>query len=155
MTPSDFVPVRLIVVAGEQFGRATQETLAACPEITVTGLVQGAAGVDDAVARERANVVLLHAAHLGRELPVLVRRLGSACPNCRMLVAASRDEEVLALDALGQGAHGHVLEDAHLWDALPAAIRTVMQGAAVVSPRMAGYILDRIILLRKMFPPRQ
>lgn len=149
VTSCDVVSVRMIVVAGESSGQATRESLASCPGVAVVGVVHDGTGLDQAVARGKANLVLLDATYLLHQLPGIVKDLRSACPDCRILVIAASDDDAMAMEALRLGAHGHVLEDAYRSEALATAIRTVTQGAAVVSPRMAGHILDRIVQLRQ------
>ena len=145
----DTVPVRLIVASDDEFCRAVVDGLACRSTVTVLGHAQDVAGLREAVVQKSANVVLLDADHLGSATAEAVRLLGQRCPTCRLFVVAGPDNDVLVLEALKQGAHGHAVKDDRLWETLPASLQAVAAGATVVSPRMAGHILDQIIHMRQ------
>jgi DNA-binding NarL/FixJ family response regulator len=71
------------------------------------------------------------------------RRLKERAPACRvvMLTVSMQEEDVV--DAVIAGASGYVLKDGPI-EEVTAAIRAVADGQALMSPRIASTILDRI-----------
>ena len=69
--------------------------------------------------------------------------------SCRIFIVAEDDCAPLVMNALLMGAHGHAVKSEDLWEILPGAIDAVANGAAFISPRMAGHILDEMIHIRQ------
>jgi DNA-binding NarL/FixJ family response regulator len=64
-------------------------------------------------------------------------------PDAKIIVLSDEGQEQLALEALKKGALGHLVKKAQSAE-IVAAIRAVSRGKAILSPGVAGRILDEI-----------
>ncbi len=63
----------------------------------------------------------------------------------RIIVLAAADQGPLVLEALRAGAVGHLNWEAARPEQLSAAVRAVSRGEAVLSPLVAGWVLDQVL----------
>jgi DNA-binding NarL/FixJ family response regulator len=71
------------------------------------------------------------------------RRLAEVAPSTRVLVlTVSADDETVA-DAVEAGANGYLLKDAS-GDEIAAGVRAAAAGEALISPRIAAHLLERL-----------
>jgi DNA-binding NarL/FixJ family response regulator len=71
------------------------------------------------------------------------RRLAEVAPSTRVLVlTVSADDETVA-DAVQAGATGYLLKDAS-GDEIAAGVRAAAAGEALISPRIAAHLLERL-----------
>lgn len=90
----------------------------------------------EAAARARPDVITVDLGLDGLGGTELIRRLCASTPGTRVIVRSSSREAAAVAEALGAGATGYVLrEDGP--DALLAAVRAALSGAAVLSPVVA------------------
>ena len=90
----------------------------------------------EAAARARPDVITVDLGLDGLGGTELIRRLCASTPGTRVIARSSSREAAAVAEALGAGATGYVLrEDGP--DALLAAIRAALTGAAVLSPIVA------------------
>ena len=90
----------------------------------------------EAAARARPDVITVDLGLDGMEGTELIRRLCASTPGTRVIARSSSREAAAVAEALGAGATGYVLrEDGQ--DALLAAVRAALTGAAVLSPVVA------------------
>jgi signal transduction histidine kinase len=90
----------------------------------------------EAAARARPDVITVDLGLDGMEGTELIRRLCASTPGTRVIARSSSREAAAVAEALGAGATGYVLrEDGP--DALLAAVRAALTGAAVLSPVVA------------------
>jgi len=90
----------------------------------------------EAAARVRPDVITVDLGLDGLGGPELIRRLCASTPGTRVIARSSSREATAVAEALGAGAAGYVLrEDGP--DALLAAVRAALTGAAVLSPVVA------------------
>jgi signal transduction histidine kinase len=90
----------------------------------------------EAAARARPDVITVDLGLEGMEGTELIRRLCASTPGTRVIARSSSREAAAVAEALGAGATGYVLrEDGP--DALLAAVRAALTGAAVLSPVVA------------------
>ncbi|MFS4092583.1 response regulator [Streptomyces sp. AF1A] len=126
--------------------------LEAEPDIVVVGEAgDGRAGVEDARALQPDVVLMdIRMPHLdGVEATRLIVGSGAAS---RVIVLTTFDLDEHVHDALRAGASGFLVKDGPA-DSLVAAIRTVAQGDAVVSPRITRRLLDRFSRFADPTPP--
>jgi signal transduction histidine kinase len=90
----------------------------------------------EAAARARPDVITVDLGLDGLGGTELIRRLCASTPGTRVIARSSFREAAAVAEALGAGATGYVLrEDGP--DALLAAVRAALTGAAVLSPVVA------------------
>jgi signal transduction histidine kinase len=90
----------------------------------------------EAAARARPDVITVDLGLDGLGGTELIRRLCASTPGTRVIARSSSREAAAVAEALGAGATGYVLrEDGP--DALLAAVRAALTGAAVLSPVVA------------------
>jgi signal transduction histidine kinase len=90
----------------------------------------------EAAARSRPDVITVDLGLDGLGGTELIRRLCASTPGTRVIARSSSREASAVAEALGAGATGYVLrEDGP--DALLAAVRAALTGAAVLSPVVA------------------
>ena len=90
----------------------------------------------EAAARARPDVITVDLGLDGLGGTELIRRLCASTPGTRVIARSSSREAAAVAEALGAGATGYVLrEDGP--DALLAAVRAALTGAAVLSPVIA------------------
>ncbi|MFI5055724.1 MAG: ATP-binding protein [Actinomycetota bacterium] len=90
----------------------------------------------EAAARARPDVITVDLGLDGLGGTELIRRLCASTPGTRVIARSSSHEAAAVAEALGAGATGYVLrEDGP--DALLAAVRAALTGAAVLSPVVA------------------
>ena len=90
----------------------------------------------EAAARARPDVITVDLGLDGLGGTELIRRLCASTPGTRVIARSSSREAAVVAEALGAGATGYVLrEDGP--DALLAAVRAALTGAAVLSPVVA------------------
>lgn len=74
-----------------------------------------------------------------------VARIAARFPETRLLVLHGREEQKDAvLEALRRGAWGHLEKEALGPGEVAEAVRTVAQGAAYLSPTVAGWVVDEV-----------
>jgi DNA-binding NarL/FixJ family response regulator len=104
-----------------------------------------------AVLREKPDVVLLDVHMPGGGGVEVIRQVAHERPSQRFLALSVSDaaEDVIAV--IRAGARGYVTKSIS-GEALAEAIRTVRDGDAVFSPRLAGFVLDAF---RNEIPERE
>ena len=74
-----------------------------------------------------------------------IARIAALFPETRILVLHGREEQKDAvLEALRRGAWGHLEKEAMGPEEVAEAVRTVAQGAAYLSPTVAGWMVDEV-----------
>ncbi|MBC8447961.1 MAG: response regulator transcription factor [Chloroflexi bacterium] len=83
-------------------------------------------------------------------------RIGELYPHSKIVVLSADSQERLALEAFRHGAQGYLVQghgqpvDPTDLDEIVQAIHTVSQGGTVLSPRVAGWVLDEMSKQRCM-----
>jgi two-component system, NarL family, nitrate/nitrite response regulator NarL len=109
--------------------------------ITVSGTGESAAAAVGPIAERRPDVVLVDVA--APEGLTAVRSILEAAPVARVVVLAPSDSESDAIAYAEAGATGYVPRNATVAD-LEAAIMSVAQGEAALSPRLAAGVLRHL-----------
>jgi DNA-binding NarL/FixJ family response regulator len=134
----------LVVETDRTLRQALSSWLVALEGIELAGTAESdAQGI--VLARERQpDVVLLDVALATGPEASSAGSLDWRYPGSRILILSASGQDPLVLDALQQGAAGFLVWE----DATPAslleALRTICRGEAVLTPRIAGLILDQI-----------
>jgi two-component system nitrate/nitrite response regulator NarL len=107
------------------------------PGFAVVASATTAAGALREAARARPDVVLLDLRLPDSSPPDVVRDLRAACPPVRVVLFTAHPDHVLLSATLAQGVDGCLLKDAGT-DDLAASLRDVVDGKAVLDPRLAA-----------------
>ena len=120
-----------------------------------SGLQNLLAGIDDvevvAAAADGEEAVRLAAEHepdvvlMDLSMPNVdgieaTRRVGEACPGCRVVVLTSFSDRERILQALDAGAVGYLLKDAEP-DELVRGVRAAARGESPLNPKVAGALI--------------
>src|SRR5262249_46963473 len=109
-------------------------------------VVGEAADGRQAVERARAlrpDVVLMDVRMPGLDGIAATRLLLEAAPQARVLILTTFEQDAYIFGALGGGASGFLLKRARP-EELVAAIRTVAEGDALLSPSVTRRVIDRV-----------
>jgi DNA-binding NarL/FixJ family response regulator len=79
-----------------------------------------------------------------RDLQTLARVFATVA-RTRVMVLSGPGQEAYALEALRLGALAHLEREALSADDVTGAIRAMARGEAVISPRLAGQVLDELL----------
>jgi DNA-binding NarL/FixJ family response regulator len=74
----------------------------------------------------------------------VVTKISEQHPDIKIVVLSTAGQEASVLDALRSGAQGHLVKGPHNGDELITALHTVNRGDSILSPAIAGVILDEI-----------
>jgi DNA-binding NarL/FixJ family response regulator len=75
-----------------------------------------------------------------------VARIGELHPDSKLVVLSAKEAAVPVLDALLNGAQGHLVKGASTREEIISALHAVRRGASILSPVLAGVILDEVSL---------
>ncbi len=137
-------PVRVVIVDDDDgFRRRMCGWLNGAGDIRVVGDLRGGQETLRWLRQVRPDVVLID---VDAASAAQVRELAA---DARVIVLHGAGQETRVLEALRAGALGHLEKtDIRPAQAL-AAIRTVSRGQAVLSPALAGQVLDEVVLRLK------
>ena len=125
----------LVCDAADEVAYLQYHLLRAAPDLVVDVTSDPFRAVE-AAARARPDVITVDLGLDGLGGTELIRRLCASTPGTRVIARSSSREAAAVAEALGAGATGYVLrEDGP--DALLAAVRAALTGAAVLSPVVA------------------
>lgn len=124
--------------------------LANVSTITVVGEAQGALQALRLTKQIQPDVVLLNVDTLCTGDVQLVARLNQLYPHLKlMLVSANHTPDDLALETYRQGVRAYLLKTHSTLTNVIEAVHALYRGEAVLSPEMAGGILDEIMRARE------
>lgn len=130
-------------------GDALARAVAGAPGLTVVGVAESLA--DGKALLARGLDVLLVDLGLPDGSGLELVALASAGDACKVLVVSVFGDARTVVSAIERGADGYLLKGADAPEVV-AAIRTVLDGGAPISPAVAGHILSRV---RGAAPPRR
>jgi DNA-binding NarL/FixJ family response regulator len=138
--------IKLLIVARNAPHRQVMRAwLAGAADITIVGETQGEPEALTLTGKRQPDVVLLGVGTLGLDDLQAVTRLRARYPHSKVIVLShSDDQEHLALEVLREGAWGYLAGGRSWPPELVEAIRTVARGGSILSPGMAGRILDEL-----------
>jgi DNA-binding NarL/FixJ family response regulator len=140
-----------------------------CQEIqTLLESVEGITAIEeqagpqilDQIQELQPDLILLDLDGVQAYSPDLVSTISRRRPDVRILVLSAPGQERHALDALRGGAHGHLIKGTGDHEQLISALKAVGRGDAILSPTMAGLVLDELnhLILDEMnhrYEPRE
>lgn len=125
------------------FAEGVAASLRATGEVSVDAIAPTAEAGEAAVDLHRPHVVLLDFGLPDDDGVGLARRLHQRHPETRLVMVTSLVDERLVLKAVEAGCAGFVTKDRTV-DELVAAIRSVADGEALISPVMLNKVLRQI-----------
>ena len=134
-------PIRILVVDDQALFREDLRTLLALqPDFAVVGEAANGAEALRLAATLHPTVVLMDL-----RMPVLdgvtaTRRLRTTCPNCRVIVLTTFDDDENVFEGLRAGAVGYLLKDTPS-DKLAEAIRAAARGESFLQPSVAAKVV--------------
>ncbi|MDF7665287.1 response regulator transcription factor [Bifidobacterium sp. ESL0745] len=117
-------------------------------ELQVVGQVEnGQTALDMLASLSAANEPLPDVILMDVRMPVMdgidaTAAIKQRCPNIKILMLTTYDQDDYAFGALGAGASGFLLKDVHTAD-LCRAIHSVYEGDAILTPRITGEVIKR------------
>jgi DNA-binding NarL/FixJ family response regulator len=120
-------------------------------DIDVVGLAQDGAEAVDLVARTSPDLVLMDLKMPGMNGVEATRRICTLCPNTKVLVLTTFDNDEWVFDAIRAGASGYLMKDTPRGKVIEAVRGTVM-GKSYVDPLVAGKLLDQVASKQELPP---
>jgi len=136
--------IRLIIVDDHEMVReGLKAILGTEPDFEIVGESGTAEGLSQLVERTQPDIVLLDARLPGISGPDATRRLGQSHPQVAVVILTTFTDDALVDDSISAGARGYVVKSVERFD-LKQSIRAVARGESVISPSVAGRVLERV-----------
>jgi len=136
--------IRLIIVDDHEMVReGLKAILGTEPDFEIVGESGTAEGLSQLVERTQPDIVLLDAHLPGISGPDATRRLGQSHPQVAVVILTTFTDDALVDDSISAGARGYVVKSVERFD-LKQSIRAVARGESVISPSVAGRVLERV-----------
>ena len=135
-------PISLVVVDDEPLIRVALAQALKAEGVDLVGEATDGEAAIELVVDLRPDVVLTDIRLPGISGVEVIERLGLLAPASRVLVLA-RTEQNRVVEAIIAGASGYILKTAPP-EAIVAAVRATAAGDCVLSPQIAGTLLERI-----------
>lgn len=146
--------IRVLLADDQSMVRAGLRMLLADePDIEVVAEAGNGREAVAAAALHHPDVVLMDIRMPELDGLEATRRILSADPSARVLVLTTFDLDEYVYDALCAGASGFVLKDDPP-EQLIAAVRTIAQGEALLSPAVTRRVIERFTRLPHHAPPQ-
>jgi two-component system NarL family response regulator len=135
-------PIRVLVVDDHAlFRRGLEIVLAQEPDIAVVGEASDGIEAVDAAVDLLPDVILLDVRMPRRSGLEACGALRDSAPSARVIMLTISDDEGDLFEAIKAGASGYLLKEIPV-DEVAAAIRAVHDGQSLISPAMAGKLLN-------------
>jgi DNA-binding NarL/FixJ family response regulator len=131
----------VVVAADDEFRQRLCALLESAGGITVVGEVPKIRRAAGAIREVHPDVVLLDMGTGGLQVVTQTRAL---FPHARIIVLNEGGQERMVLDAFRRGALGHLVKGKFQPSEIVAAVRVVHRGQVVLSPDVAGRMLDEV-----------
>ncbi len=139
----------LLVVENNAFRQTIRTWLQHITDLTCVSEARGEATALELQGEFDPGVNLLDFEAVSVQSGQTVSRLNQAYPHSKILVlSAHNNQEYLIVDLFRKGAWGYLDKDVCQPSEIIAAIRVVSKGQAVLSPSIAGWILNEIFQMR-------
>ncbi|MFQ5906997.1 MAG: response regulator [bacterium] len=139
-------PIRVAIVSSDElFYQRAREVLESADRITVVGEAEDTQKATDLVRETHPDVILLEIGSRHASNLEILAQIQELFPRTRIIVFNEEDQEELVLEAFRKGALGHLVKGKAQPAEIVEAIRAVNRGEAILSPGLAGSILDEVI----------
>jgi two-component system response regulator DevR len=137
-------PIRILLVDDHQMVReGLKAMLQPEPDFDVVGETGLGNDVVALVEQRRPDVVLLDAHLPDMSGPEVCRSVVQANPDVRVIILSTFTDDDLVEACVKAGARGYVVKDVEDFG-LKQSIRAVSRGQSVLSPQVAGKVMDRL-----------
>jgi DNA-binding NarL/FixJ family response regulator len=137
-------PIRVLIADDQRVVReGLSMVLGLLPDVTVVGAASDGLEAVDLAERLRPDVVLMDLRMPHCDGVEATRRLRERVPGSRVVVLTTYSDDRSVLDALRAGARGYLTKDAGGAE-LRAALRQVLDDAAVIDPAVQHHLVDAI-----------
>jgi DNA-binding NarL/FixJ family response regulator len=138
-------PIRVLIVDENDLVRqATRALLESAEGMTAVGEAKDRQEAIELIRELQPDVVLWGVDTLRPDDLQTMALISELCPYSKIIVLSVNGQERLALEAFRKGARGYLVKGKSKPPEIVEAIRTVSRGGAILSPGMAGWILDEI-----------
>ena len=135
--------IRILLVDDDDLMRAgLRAVLSSDDDLEIVGEVSGGRGAVGAVRETRPHVVLMDIRMPDLDGIAATREVLSAMPDAKVVMLTTFEDDDYLFGALAAGASGFLLKRTRPED-LIAAIRTVAEGDALLSPSVTRRVIDR------------
>ncbi len=135
--------IRILLVDDDDLMRAgLRAVLSSDDDLEIVGEVPGGRGAVGAVRETRPHVVLMDIRMPDLDGIAATREVLSAMPDAKVVMLTTFEDDDYLFGALAAGASGFLLKRTRPED-LIAAIRTVAEGDALLSPSVTRRVIDR------------
>jgi RNA polymerase sigma factor (sigma-70 family) len=135
--------IRILLVDDDDLMRAgLRAVLSSDDGLEIVGEVSGGRGAVGAVREKRPHVVLMDIRMPDLDGIAATREVLSAMPDAKVVMLTTFEDDEYLFGALAAGASGFLLKRTRPED-LIAAIRTVAEGDALLSPSVTRRVIDR------------
>jgi DNA-binding NarL/FixJ family response regulator len=146
-------PIKVLIVDDDEvFRQRICEVLESAESITIAGEAQDG---QEAMALARdlhPDVVLVDIGTSPTENLRIVAQISRSFPDVRIVVLNKDGQGQQVLGAFRRGALGHLSRERAQSDELVSAIHAAARGEAILSPDIAGHILDEVARERRNGP---
>ena len=143
--------LRVVVADDHPFYRQGLARLLAYSGVEVVGQAANGPAAIELVEQKAPDVAVVDLNMPGMSGVEVTRRLIERMPACRVLVVSVSAQEEDVTQAILAGASGYVLKDGPVEEVV-AGIRAAAAGESLLSPRIAGTLLDRLRDREKAHP---
>jgi DNA-binding NarL/FixJ family response regulator len=146
----DAVPAARVLVVDDHalFRRGLIAVLDAEPGVTVVGEAADGLEAIEQVLGLRPDVVLLDVRMPHLDGIAACARIKEACPETRVVMLSVSEDETDLYAAIRSGASGYLLKEISV-EEVARAVRAVRGGQSLISPRMAGKLMDEFAALAR------
>jgi len=113
------------------------------PDIKVVGCATSAAEAIQKIIHEAVDIILTSTRLPDQGALTLTQTISEMAPETKVLVLGLTEKKERVLSYVEAGAIGYVLKDASL-DDLISSIRAAQDGKALISPRIAAALMERV-----------
>jgi two-component system, NarL family, response regulator DevR len=136
--------IRIAIVDDHQMVReGVRAMLRDEPDFEIVGDREHADDIREFVAATQPNVLLLDARLPRVSGPEACRLLSVSNPEIKVIILTVYTDDALVEQSIAAGARGYIIKDVEGFD-LKQYIRAVHRGQAVLSPSIAGVVMDRM-----------
>ena len=112
-------------------------------DIEVVGLAQDGAEAVELVAQHQPDLILMDLKMPGMNGIEATRQIRTHCPEVKVLVLTTYDDDEWVFDAIRAGAAGYLLKDTPRAEVIKA-VRGTVAGQSFVDPQVTGKLLQQV-----------
>jgi DNA-binding NarL/FixJ family response regulator len=139
-------PITVLIAEDDApFRQALCAWLAGADGVRVVGEARDESEALELARARRPVVILLAANFLHSRGSQQAAPIGELYPGSKVIVLSDADQERVVLEALRKGAMGYLVKEESQPHQVVEAVCAAGRGEAILTPRMAGWILDEMV----------